>query len=82
MQWEDNALLRRRHTTPQWELDRTQRQENINGAFYCNAPEKICHRHILLVDDIVTTGATLEQCALALREAGAASVRALCLAHD
>ena len=82
MQWEDNALLRRRHTAPQWELDRKQRQENINGAFYCNAPEKICHRHILLVDDIVTTGATLEQCALALHQAGAASVRALCLAHD
>jgi ComF family protein len=82
MQWENNALLRRRHTAPQWELDRKQRQENINGAFVCNAPELIRHSAVILLDDIVTTGATLEQCALALHQAGAASVRAFCLAHD
>jgi len=82
MVWMDNALTRHRHTAPQWELDRSQRQQNINGAFICNAPEKIRHRHILLVDDIVTTGSTLEQCACVLYQAGAVSVQALCLAHD
>ena len=82
MEWQDNLLLRRRHTAPQWQLDRQLRQQNINGAFTCNAPESIRHRKILLLDDIVTTGATLEQCALTLRRAGAASVQALCLAHD
>ena len=82
MEWQDNLLLRRRHTAPQWQLDRQLRQQNINGAFSCNAPESIRHRKILLLDDIVTTGATLEQCALTLRRAGAASVQALCLAHD
>ncbi len=82
MQWQDSVLVRQRDTLPQWELDRRRRQENINGAFICNAPEKIRHRHILLVDDIVTTGTTLEQCASVLCQAGAASVSALCLAHD
>lgn len=82
LEWQDGVLVRRRHTAPQWELDRQQRQQNINGAFSCNAPEKIRHRHILLVDDIVTTGLTLDQCALVLLQAGAASVHAFCLARD
>ena len=82
VEWQDSLLLRRRHTAPQWQLDRQLRQQNINGAFSCNAPESIRDRKILLLDDIVTTGATLEQCALTLRRAGAASVQALCLAHD
>ena len=82
LDWQDNLLLRRRHTAPQWQLDRKLRQQNINGAFFCNAPEHIRHRSVLLLDDIVTTGATLEQCALTLRQAGVASVQALCLAHD
>ena len=79
--WTDDALTRQRDTAPQWELDRSRRQQNITGAFICNAPEKIRHRHILLVDDIVTTGTTLEQCACVLHQAGATSVQALCLAH-
>lgn len=82
LEWQDGVLLRQRDTLPQWELDRQQRRENMNGAFICNAPEKIHHRHILLVDDIVTTGTTLEQCADVLCQAGAASVSAFCLAHD
>lgn len=75
------ALRRHRHTAPQWELDRSERRENLKGAFSCAAPEQISHRRILLVDDIVTTGQTLEACAVVLREAGALSVQALCLAH-
>ena len=81
LEWNGSCLVRQRYTMPQWELDRRQRRENINGAFICNAPEKIRHRHILLVDDIVTTGTTLEQCACVLLQVGAASVSALCLAH-
>lgn len=79
--WEPEALLRPRPTLPQWELDKAERRENIKGAFIVNAPEKIRHRQILLLDDIVTTGRTLEECAVALRRAGAASVHALVLAH-
>jgi ComF family protein len=81
LDWDPAALRRHKPTVPQWELNRLQRRENIKDAFVCNAPEKIFQRHILLVDDIVTTGQTLEACAIALHQAGAASVRALCLAH-
>ena len=81
LEWDAGTLLRRRPTTPQWELDRTQRRENIKGAFFVNAPATVQDRHILLVDDIVTTGRTLEECAAALHQAGAESVRALALAN-
>ena len=81
LEWEAGTLLRRRPTTPQWELDRTQRRENIKGAFFVNAPATVQDRSILLVDDIVTTGRTLEECAAALHQAGAASVGALALAN-
>ena len=81
LEWGGDLLQRRRSTSPQWELDRRERAENIKGAFFVNAPELIVGRQILLVDDIVTTGRTLEECALVLRQAGAASVHALALAN-
>ena len=81
LEWGGDLLQRRRSTSPQWELDRRERAENIKGAFFVNAPEHIKGRQILLVDDIVTTGRTLEECALVLRQAGAISVYALALAN-
>jgi ComF family protein len=81
MKWEPDILVRQRSTLPQWELDRQGRNDNIKGAFVVNAPAKINRHPIILVDDIVTTGRTLEECALVLRKAGAASVHALALAN-
>lgn len=81
MDWEPGGLARLKPTAPQWELDREERAENMKGAFVVNAPEKIRGRDILLVDDIVTTGRTLEECAAVLRRSGAASVHALALAN-
>ena len=79
--WLDDCLARRRPTSPQWELDRRERRENIKDAFIVNAPKYIRNHSILLVDDIVTTGRTLDECAAVLRQAGAASVSALALAN-
>ena len=79
--WLDGCLARRRTTSPQWELDRRERRENIKDAFIVNAPESIRNHSILLVDDIVTTGRTLDECAAVLRQAGAASVSAFALAN-
>ncbi|MHC1759582.1 MAG: ComF family protein [Negativicutes bacterium] len=81
LEWETGALLRRRFTAPQWELDRAERRDNIKGAFFVNAPATVQNRAILLVDDIVTTGRTIEECAVVLHQAGAASVCALALAN-
>lgn len=79
--WAPEALARKRHTVPQWSLDRRRRADNLRNAFSCQHPSQIYGRAVLLVDDIVTTGHTLEECAAILLESGASSVDALCLAH-
>ena len=79
------ALVRTRATEPQFGLSAPMRALNIKGAFALSGderPEAIAGKNILLVDDIMTTGATLAECARTLRLAGAASVSAWVLASD
>jgi ComF family protein len=78
------ALVRRGHTVPQTGLGRRQRRVNLKNAFSAGpdaAAGQIVGRHVLLVDDVFTTGATAEACARILREAGAEAVTALTLAR-
>lgn len=72
-------LRRERATPPQVGLGRVAREANVNRAF--TADPKVKGRHLLLVDDVLTTGSTLRACAEALTEAGAASVVALVVAR-
>ncbi len=74
------ALARVRETSPQTKLSRAQRLRNLRGAFR-GKPKAARGRTILLIDDVMTTGATLEGCALALLRAGARSVDALVVAR-
>lgn len=74
-------LVRQRATESQAGLTPHQRRENVRGAFFVPKPEGVRDRHILLVDDIYTTGATARACATALRRAGAASVRVATVAR-
>lgn len=71
-----NILLRTKYTTAQVKLNRKMREENLRGVFKINEKyrDKIKGSSVLLVDDVVTTGATLENCALALKEAGATKI--------
>ena len=73
--------LQKRHRPKQSRMrDRAARQANIAGAFRVVNPEAVRDRHILLIDDICTTGATLSEAALTLRTAGAAEVSGAVLA--
>ena len=74
------ALRRRRHTRPQVGLDADERRHNLHDAFVAQK-EAVTGRHLLLVDDVCTTGATLVAAAEVLLAAGAASVSAYCLAR-
>lgn len=74
------ALGRRKATLPQWELRLQERRANIKGAFVITRPEDIVGKHILLVDDIFTTGLTMDECAKVLKKAGAQHVTGLAVA--
>lgn len=76
----DYGLVRVRQTLTQRRLDRHQRAHNVHGAFRA-AVERFAGRRVLLVDDVVTTGATARTCARALLDAGAAEVRVAALAR-
>ena len=75
------ALARVRATQPQTELDADARRQNVAGAFAARRPAEVAGRRLLLVDDVLTTGATAWAAARALRESGAAAVGVLVLAR-
>jgi len=75
------ALLRAKDTARQANLDREARKSNLARAFVVRHPERVRGRSVLLVDDVRTTGATLDACVTVLRGAGAARVGWAVVAH-
>lgn len=75
------VLTRTRATTPQSQLTRADRARNIHDAFVCTKPEVLTNTRVLLIDDVLTTGATLQEAARVLKDNGAREVRALTFAH-
>lgn len=76
------SLVRVRDTQSQTHLGREKRLENMTEAFVVNNPTTVKGKIILLIDDVATTGATLEGCAQALRKAGAKRVMAFTFARE
>jgi ComF family protein len=78
----DPFLLERiRPTVPQPQLNESERRANVRGAFAVSAPQRLDGKQVLLVDDVYTSGATVEECAKALRRGGAAVVDVFTLAR-
>ena len=69
-----DGLARRRETAPQFEMNVEERKANITGAFEVKGGFDVRGADILLVDDVLTTGATAGECAAVLKRAGANSV--------
>ncbi len=77
----NNVLVKIKKTLPQVELSEKQRKENIKGVFVCKNAELIREKKILLIDDIYTTGSTMEECARVLKNAGSQEVIGIVLAR-
>jgi ComF family protein len=75
------VLVRARHTASQAGLDRKERQRNMRAAFRVDRPAAVIGRSVLIVDDVMTTGATVAACAEALKSSGARRVDVLTLAR-
>lgn len=76
-----NSLFRKRHTPSQGGQTFDGRKRNVSGAFGIRPQAKLRGKHIVLIDDVMTTGATLESCARTLKRAGAKRVDAIVLAR-
>ena len=80
--WDPSLLLKTRSTTPQAQLAGAARRDNLKGAFLVPAGlhPRLAGKRVVLLDDVITTGATMEACTRALLAAGVAGVDVLALA--
>ena len=76
-----DCLIKIKTTLPQVELSESERQENIRNAFSVKNDSQIARKKILLIDDVYTTGATMEECARILKASGAKQVWGLAVAR-
>lgn len=77
-----NVLSKIKPTLSQVGLKQEQREENIKGVFFCQNPEIIKDKTIFLVDDIFTTGSTMEECAKTLKQAKAKEIWGIAAARS
>lgn len=78
--YNDQILQRIRYTQSQTKLNASERLKNVQNAFKVSSPNEIAHKIIILVDDVITTGATINECAKELMRAGAEAVNLFSIA--
>jgi ComF family protein len=77
----EGGLVKVRRTPPQTSLEASERHKNLKGAYAVVHDQGIKGKTVLLVDDVYTTGSTIQECSVALMKAGALEVRALTIAQ-
>ena len=75
-----SSVVRKRHTETQTSKSAYERWENVDGMFRLDCPERFAGKHVLLVDDVLTTGATTTACADAFRDVEGMCISVLTLA--
>lgn len=78
--WADDIVLRTQKTITQTGKDRIERFENVSSIFSLTKPEAVKGKRVLIIDDVVTTGSTLEACVMAVSEGGCKSISIAALA--
>ena len=77
-----DCLAKTEETLAQTEIKREEREENVKGVFFCQNPEKIRDKIILLVDDFFSSGSTMEECAKVLKGSNAKEVWGMVVARE
>lgn len=77
-----DVLMKKQDNNAQSSLDKQERRKNVKGTYEIRKKQKIENKKIVLFDDIFTTGSTVEECSLVLKQAGAKEVAVLTLAKD
>ena len=78
----NNCLIKTKNIIEQSKLNKEERQNNIQGVYSLQNPQKITNQKILLVDDIYTTGSTVNECSKILKQANPKTIGVLVLAKD
>ena len=82
MKYENHILFKKINNQPQSTKNKNERKSNVLGAYFVRNASKIWNQKVLLVDDIYTTGSTVNECARVLKMAGTARVDVLTIAKD
>ena len=77
-----DVLVKTKHTKPQMELSKLEREKNLEGAFVIKNPVKLTGKKVFLVDDVYTTGSTMQECAKILLQNRAKSVWGITIARE
>ena len=75
-------LIKTKETPPQVNLSEKEREENLKNAFFCKNPALIKQKKIFLIDDVYTTGSTMEECAKTLKQSGAKEIWGIVVARE
>ena len=82
LELKNNILIKIKNTNPQSTLNKSNRKNNLMGAYKIINSEEIRYKNIVLIDDVYTTGSTVNECSKILKQAGAGKIGVITIAKD